>query len=144
MSRAYIGLGLPRFTKRTLISHMRRAAPDNKEVVRWIRRMRLAYKRVYKKEAPLTFDAMDLLNAWIAIREYGAPWTYAGNRKVKPCAGGVRLIFNLMLTPAIIEALDRVCSANDIEWGWQHGFNHPSIFGVLEKAKKKKIKVPNS
>ncbi len=54
MSRAYVGLGLPRFTKRTLIAHMNRVDPDNKEVSRWIRRMRIAYRRMYKTEAPLT------------------------------------------------------------------------------------------
>lgn len=105
MSRAYVGLGLPRFTKRTLIAHMNRVDPNNKEVRRWIRRMRIAYRRMFKTEAPLTFDALDLANAYIAIK-HGNSWSNHSDRR-KPCASGVFVIFKNMLSPNVLAVLEK-------------------------------------
>ena len=148
--KAYVGKGLPRFTKRTLIAHIKRVDPENTEVKRWILRMRRAYKREHGKDATLTFDALDLIKAYQAIKSFGKRQQW-GMSKIRsrdriPCAHGVIEIFKEMLTPEVSYAIKRSLNlpswekremtlGYNLRYGDEFDYNPSKIIAVLERAR---------
>lgn len=94
----YVGMGLPKFTQRTLQQRIRKhGGRGEHDVADWMRSLRLAYKRAYGKEAPKRFDALDMA---MAIK---AAWN-AGRR---PCLSGAAGVFAQMIPANVAEAIVR-------------------------------------
>lgn len=98
MTIAYVGKGLPKFTKKTLIEHCRKC--DEFHIQDWTENFKKFYRIKYDT-APRTFDALDVLRAFNITRgRYFVEYR-------RPCVRGFYSIFCQMLTPEVASAIHR-------------------------------------
>ena len=98
-SQAYVGMGLKKFTARTLRAAVRRQSRTEYDVDAWapILKEKLAKARGVKR-VPGTFDALDALRAYqAAVR--------SGNQV--PCQTGFLTVFTQMISPQVASAIWR-------------------------------------